>query len=174
MNFVTIWLWRKISGFYLVHYIATCNSYEVTAHPSVNAHPVIQVRSAKPYHSRLIQDWYNQCYFMNQHAALQTFWWQWWPLESLDQEIVSNRACCWVSHNALFLKTQTHTLTDSRYEFDWVFLEIPMKNCIVGMLLTRPISLSYRLTSLFADRYTFIICAENSGIEARHHMILHH
>ena len=36
------------------------------------------------------------------------------------------------------------TLTDSRYEFDWVFPEIPIKNCIVGMLLTRPISISYK------------------------------
>ena len=25
------------------------------------------------------------------------------------------------------------------YDFDWVFLKIPVKNCIVGMLLSRPI-----------------------------------
>ena len=28
-----------------------------------------------------------------------------------------------------------------RYDFDWVFLEIPVKNCIVGMLLTCQIKL---------------------------------
>ena len=29
-----------------------------------------------------------------------------------------------------------HSVNDSIYDFDWVFLEIPVKNCIVGMLLT--------------------------------------
>ena len=33
-----------------------------------------------------------------------------------------------------------HTLVnDSIYDFDWVFLEIPAQNCIMGMLLTQPI-----------------------------------
>ena len=52
---------------------------------------------------------------------------------------VSNRAFQWVSHNALFCKSQTHSDNDSIYYFDWVFLEIPMKTCIVGMLWTCPI-----------------------------------
>ena len=25
------------------------------------------------------------------------------------------------------------------YDFDWVFLDIPVKNCIVGVLLVRPL-----------------------------------
>ena len=31
------------------------------------------------------------------------------------------------------------TVNDSIYEFDLVFLEILVKNCVEGMLLTRPI-----------------------------------
>ena len=55
------------------------------------------------------------------------------------------RACQWVSHNALFLKSQTHSVNvhDSIYDIDWVFLEIPVKNCIVGMLLTCPLILAH-------------------------------
>ena len=48
-------------------------------------------------------------------------------------------ACKWVSHNALLWESQTHSVNDSIYDFDRVFLEIPVKNCIVGMLLTCPI-----------------------------------
>ena len=44
-----------------------------------------------------------------------------------------------VSHNALFWKSQTHSVNDSIYNFEIVFLEFPEKNCIVGMLLTCPI-----------------------------------
>ena len=47
-----------------------------------------------------------------------------------------NRACLWVSHNALFWKSQTHSENDSIYDFNWVFVESPVKNYIVGMLLT--------------------------------------
>ena len=43
------------------------------------------------------------------------------------------------SHNVLFWKTQTHSVIDSIYDIDLVFLENPVKNCIVGMLLTRRI-----------------------------------
>ena len=46
-----------------------------------------------------------------------------------------------VSHNALFWKSQTHSVNDTINDFDWVFLEIPVKICIVGMLLTCPIGL---------------------------------
>ena len=48
------------------------------------------------------------------------------------------RACLWVSHNTLFWKS--HSVNDGKNDFDWVFMEIPMKNCIVGMLLTWPIA----------------------------------
>ena len=40
--------------------------------------------------------------------------------------------------NALFWKSQTHSVNDSIYDFDGVSLEIPVKNNIVGMLLTCP------------------------------------
>ena len=39
-------------------------------------------------------------------------------------------------HNAIFQNSQTHSVTDSILDFGWVFLEIPVKNGIVGMLLT--------------------------------------
>ena len=45
-----------------------------------------------------------------------------------------------IPHNALFQNSLTHSVNDSLYDFDWVFLEIPVKNCIVGMLLTCPIA----------------------------------
>ena len=38
------------------------------------------------------------------------------------------------------LENQTHAVNDSLYDFEWVFLEIPVKNCIVGMLIKRPIT----------------------------------
>ena len=50
----------------------------------------------------------------------------------------NNRACSWVSQNALFSKSQTPSVNDS-IDFEWVILEIPVINCIVGMLLTCPI-----------------------------------
>ena len=36
-------------------------------------------------------------------------------------------------------KSQAHSVNYSIYDFHWVFLEIPEKNSIVGMLLTCPI-----------------------------------
>ena len=43
--------------------------------------------------------------------------------------------CWWVSNNAVFWNCQTHWVNDSiYYDFDWVFREIPVKSCIVGML----------------------------------------
>ena len=39
------------------------------------------------------------------------------------------------------------TLNDSVYDFDWVFLEIPEKNCNMGMLFTCPI----KITDLLVD-----------------------
>ena len=54
--------------------------------------------------------------------------------------ITLNRACLCVSHNALFWESRTHSVNDSSYDFDWVFLEIAVKNCIVGMFLTCPIT----------------------------------
>ena len=44
-----------------------------------------------------------------------------------------------ISHTAIFWKSQTYSVYDSIYEFDWVFLGNPVKNCIVGMLSTCPI-----------------------------------
>ena len=53
-----------------------------------------------------------------------------------------------VSHNALFWKSQTHSVNvsiignymsmDSIYDFYSVYLDIPVKNYIVGMLLMSP------------------------------------
>ena len=43
---------------------------------------------------------------------------------------------CQVSHNALFWKSHARSVNDSIYDFDWVVLEIPVKNCIEGKLLT--------------------------------------
>ena len=36
----------------------------------------------------------------------------------------------------IILESQTHSVNDSIYNFDRVFLEIPVENCMVGMLLT--------------------------------------
>ena len=47
-----------------------------------------------------------------------------------------------MSNNALFRKSQTHAVNVSIYNFDCIFLEIPVKNCIVGMLWTCPIPAS--------------------------------
>ena len=44
-----------------------------------------------------------------------------------------------VSHDALFWNSQAHSVNDSMSDFDWVFLEIPLNNYIVKMLLTCPI-----------------------------------
>ena len=42
-----------------------------------------------------------------------------------------NGACLWVSHNAFFRNSQRNSVNDSIYDFDWVFLEIPVKYCII-------------------------------------------
>ena len=47
----------------------------------------------------------------------------------------NNRACWWVSHNAWFRNSQTHSVNDSIKYFDRVFLQVPVKNCYVGMFL---------------------------------------
>ena len=62
--------------------------------------------------------------------------------------IYYNRACLWVSHNALFWNFQTHLVNHSIYNFDCVFLEIPAKYCFVGMLLTCPIISYHKRHSL--------------------------
>ena len=49
--------------------------------------------------------------------------------------LVFNMVCEWLSDNASFWKS----VNDSLYDFDWVFPKIPVKNCIVGMLLACPI-----------------------------------
>ena len=62
-----------------------------------------------------------------------------------------NRARWWVFHNTLFWKSRTHSVNDSIiHDFDWVILEIPVKICIVGMLLTYPI-VYYVITGNFRD-----------------------
>ena len=71
------------------------------------------------------------------------------PLWSDCFESMHNRACKWVSHNKLFWDSQTHSLNDSIYNFDWVFLEIPVRNCIAGMLLTCHISSAHWISLLF-------------------------
>ena len=37
--------------------------------------------------------------------------------------------------NAVYRNTQANSVNNSLSDFDWVFLEIPVKDCIVGMLL---------------------------------------
>ena len=48
---------------------------------------------------------------------------------------VCNRVCWW----ALLCHFQTHSVNDEIYISEWRYLEIPVKNCIVGTLLTCPI-----------------------------------
>ena len=38
------------------------------------------------------------------------------------------------SHNALFCNSQTQSVKDGMSDFDWVFLEYPLKSCVVNML----------------------------------------
>ena len=50
---------------------------------------------------------------------------------------LTNRACCWISHSALFWIFQAYSVNDSIIsDFDWVSLDILVINCIVGMLFT--------------------------------------
>ena len=66
-----------------------------------------------------------------------------------------NRACWWVSNNAVFWKSQTNSVNDSMIwlRFDWIFQEIPVKNWIVGILFTCPI---LNLISLNVILYYFV------------------
>ena len=78
----------------------------------------------------------------------------------------ANRACSWVSHNALFRNyqnalfrnSQTHSVHYSIKDFYWVFLEIPVKNCIVGMLSTCPIRVTSKQTPWSEQRMECILC----------------
>ena len=45
----------------------------------------------------------------------------------------------------IILEIPTHSVKDSIYDLDWIFLEIPMKYCIVGMLLKCPIGRALEL-----------------------------
>ena len=72
---------------------------------------------------------------------------------------ILNGACQWVSHNALFLKSRTHSVNDRIYDFDWVFLEFPVKNCIVGMLLTCPIEMLRLRTSHRLEKMSISFCS---------------
>ena len=54
---------------------------------------------------------------------------------NLTTKPMERRAFCVVKLN----KCQTLRVNDNIYDFDSVFLEIPVKNCIMGMLLTCPI-----------------------------------
>ena len=49
-----------------------------------------------------------------------------------------------------------HSVNDSIYDFDWVFVEIPVKCCIVGMTLTRPIKW---FTVIMTTHYTNLLFA---------------
>ena len=40
------------------------------------------------------------------------------------------------------------SVKDSVYDFDWVFREIPVQNCIVGMLSTYPINFKEKMFCL--------------------------
>ena len=53
-------------------------------------------------------------------------------------EMCNNNACWWVSQNALFWKSQTHSFNDNIKDFDQVFLGIPVKNC--GNVVNMPYS----------------------------------
>ena len=52
-----------------------------------------------------------------------------WRSMIITSDLKLNMAFQWVSHNALFWKSQTHWFNDSIYDFDWMFLEILVKNC---------------------------------------------
>ena len=49
-----------------------------------------------------------------------------------------NRACTRASHNALFWKSQTQSVNARQMNFDWIFQEILVKNCIVEMFINLP------------------------------------
>ena len=51
--------------------------------------------------------------------------WKWWEFWSISPEM--------------------HSVNQSIHNFYWVFLETPVRNCIVGMLLTRPITVRIQL-----------------------------
>ena len=74
-----------------------------------------------------------------------------WYHRSCSKAMDTNRACQWVSHYALFWKCQTHSVNDSVYDFELVFLEIPVENCIVGLLLTHLIECSWWCLSVFSS-----------------------
>ena len=59
----------------------------------------------------------------------------------------TNRQCWRISHIALLWNSQTHSVNDTIYDFDWVFLEIPVKIFIVGVILTCPIVLCSSITT---------------------------
>ena len=50
------------------------------------------------------------------------------------------------------------TINGSVYDFDWVFLEIPVKNCIVGMLLMYAYALHVHTLSIFSVRVSPCAC----------------
>ena len=53
----------------------------------------------------------------------------------------------------IILEIPTNSVNDSIFIFDWVFLEIPLKNCIVGMQLTCPRGMRLCM-------YLFQLCCE--------------
>ena len=68
-------------------------------------------------------------------------------------------------------KSRTHTVNDSIWDFDWVCMEIVVINCIVGMLLTRPIVISWKLITPKLSAYISITLWQ-SGTTAPHQSIL--
>ena len=60
---------------------------------------------------------------------------------TMDVDNIAN----WIGHvneypTMHYFENPRHSVNDSiLYDFDWEFLEVPVKNCMVGMLLTRPI-----------------------------------
>ena len=68
--------------------------------------------------------------------------------EELRPELEDGKICFLLllppdMNEALFWKSQTHSANDGIYDYEWVFLEIPVKNCIVGMLYTCLYASSY-------------------------------
>ena len=41
------------------------------------------------------------------------------------------------------VKFQMHSVNDNIYDFDWVCIETPVRDCVIGMLLTYAIGMRY-------------------------------
>ena len=71
---------------------------------------------------------------------------------SFDVNFVSEKASNnRISHNALFLNSIAYVVIKVMYGFYWLFLGIPYKSCIVGMLLACPYTPEFSSQLLYSS-----------------------